>query len=114
MREGNIFSLCVISHLDGGGGVPPSQVQARGGGYSLPRSRCGGGGYSFPGPGGGGGRYPLARSGQGWAGVPPRPGQIPGQWGTPYRNSIACTCYAAGGMPFTFTQDFLVYKKLKS
>ena len=28
---------------------------------------------------------------------------------TPYWNRIACTCYAAGGMPLTFTKDdFLV------
>ena len=30
--------------------------------------------------------------------------------GTPNQNSIACTCYAAGGMPSAFMQeDFLVY-----
>ena len=42
----------------------------------------------------------------------PHPGQVPG-WGggTPYQNSIAYTCYAAGGMPLAFTQeDFLVLK----
>ena len=32
-----------------------------------------------------------------------------GQGGTPYWNSIACACYAAGSMPLAFTQeDFLV------
>ena len=38
----------------------------------------------------------------------PCPGEVPG-WGvTPNWYSIACTCYAAGGMPLAFTQDFLV------
>ena len=37
-------------------------------------------------------------------GVPTFPGG-----GAPYWSSIACTCYAAGGMPLAFTQeDFLV------
>ena len=43
---------------------------------------------------------------------PPNPGIRPGWWGggTPHWNSIACTCYAAGGMPLAFTQeDFLVH-----
>ena len=36
-------------------------------------------------------------------GVPlPHPGQVPGQGGTPNQNSIACTCYAAGGMSLAF------------
>ena len=46
-----------------------------------------------------------------WDGGTPHQGQVPGQdWGgTPNWNSIACTCYAAGGMPLAFTQeDFLV------
>ena len=60
-----------------------------GGGYHLPRSRWEG--------------YPLLRSRQG---VSPSQVQVGG--GT-YWNSIACTCYAAGGMPLAFTQeDFLV------
>ena len=30
--------------------------------------------------------------------------------GYPNQNSIACTCYAAGGIPLSFTQeDFLVF-----
>ena len=44
-------------------------------------------------------------------GYPPYPGQAPRQdWGgTPNRKNIACTCYAASGMPIAFTQeDFLV------
>ena len=46
----------------------------------------------------------------GTGGVPPVPGQDRGAGGYPIQNSIACTCYAAGGMPLAFTQeDFLVY-----
>ena len=80
MGEGNIFSLCVSSHLDGGGGgvepLPRSRLGGRG--YPLPRSRWG---YHLPRPGGG---------------------------GTP--TGIACTYYAAGDMPLAFTQeDFLVF-----
>ena len=59
------------------------------------------------------GEYPLPRSGQEGMSLP-RSG-----WGVPdlgpglrvpsNQNSIACTCYAAGGMPLAFTQkDFLV------
>ena len=77
-----MFSLC-----------PPLRV----GGYPLPRSRWGGG-TPFSGPGGG---YPPRRSGR---------GTPPGKGYPPPGSSIACTCYAAGGMPFAFTQeDFLVH-----
>ena len=63
---------------------------------------------------GGGGGEPHPHPGQrGGAGtpLPHRPGQIPGRGGgTPYWNSIAGTCYAAGGMPLAFTQeDFLIF-----
>ena len=103
-------------------GVPPSQVQV--GGYPLSRFRWG---DPFPGPGLGDplprsrqGRYPFPGPDRGyphpgrgyptWEGVPP-PIQVRSQYGgsTPYRSSIACTCYAAGGVPLAFTQeDFLV------
>ena len=68
------------------GGGTPSQVQVGGtpstdGGYPLPRR-----------------------------GGTPHPVQILGWGGTPYRSSIACTCYTAVGMPLAFTQDdFLVF-----
>ena len=69
MGEGNIFSLCVSSHLDRGCYLPRWGV------------------YTFPG---------------GWGTT------LPGR-GTPYQNSIACTCYVLDGMPLAFTQeDFLV------
>ena len=71
--------------------------------------------------------YPPSRPGKEYChpdlvkGVPPPPptyrsekGQVIG-WGggTPNRNSIVCTCYAAGGMPLAFTQeDFLVFTYL--
>ena len=47
---------------------------------------------------------------QTWEWGTPYPGQVPGQGvSTPIQNSIACTCYAAGGMPLAFTQEgFLV------
>ena len=41
MREGNIFTLCVSPHLDGGGGGH-SLPRSRWGGIPLPRSRQGG------------------------------------------------------------------------
>ena len=75
-----------VSHPRSGQGVPKSQLRtgvpnSRSGVPSPPISRMG---------------YPLSRSG-------PRMGDTP-NW-----NSIACTCYAASGMPFAFTQeDFLV------
>ena len=92
------------TYLPGGGGYllsgldgrVPTQVWV--GGYLL-RS---GWGY-LPWEGGGGtylGRYPLPRIGT----PPPRVGTPP-----PHQNSIACACYAVGGMPLAFTQEnFLV------
>ena len=64
--------------------------------------------------------YPWGTPGQGYpwqgprAGVPcplaggtPQQGILP-----PNRSSIACTCYAVGGMPLAFTQeDFLVFNE---
>ena len=88
MGEGNILSLCVSSHLDGGGG----------GGVYLPSQA--GVGTPFPGLDGGVTLFPDrgVPTFLGWGG------------GYPYRNSIACTCYTAGGMPLAFTQeDFLVF-----
>ena len=87
--------------MGGWGWVPPCRPSR-----SDPRTGMGGWecGYPLPHPG----QIP-GRGGQGR--VPPHPGQIPG-WGvggTPYWNSIACACYAAGGMPLAFThEDFLV------
>ena len=95
------------------GGIPPSQVRT---GYPLPRSGQGTPsqvrlrGTPHPGP----------RSGWGVPGVPPasRIGYPPAAgWGTPPSsrsqvrtggetpnwNSMACTCYAAGGIPLAFT-----------
>ena len=78
MGEGNIFSLCVSSHLDGGGGtpiqltreIPPSKVQA--GGIPIQLT---GGVTPFPGPGGGG-------TTSSWQGV------YPSQAGIPHPSSI--------------------------
>ena len=91
---------------------------------SIPRL---GGGESTPIPGQDGG-YPIpdqdgvpptiSRMGYhpmaGWgyslsAGWGDPPSQVKTGGSTPNWNSIACTCYAAGGMPLAFTQeDFLV------
>ena len=88
------------------------EMGAGGMGVPLSRSRQGWG-------------YPLSRSdprmvgqaiapfqvqvGVGGQGYHPHPGQIPGHGGTPYWNSIACTCYVVGSMHLAFTQeDFLV------
>ena len=99
-----------------GGGVPSSQVRT--------------GGYPILGQDGGtpsqvrtGGGIPHPRSG--W-GVPPPPPPSAG-WGTPRSmsqvrirgypnwNSMACTCYAAVGMPLAFTQkDFLFFRMTSS
>ena len=120
-----------VHHFGGGVGGTPSQVW-KGLGVPHPRSGRGGGrvsqpkvwmegGYPIPGLDGG---YPIpgldrvggaqgTPSSPGWGtshqqdGVPPCPGQDGGgylNW-----NSMACTCYAAGGMPLAFTQEeFLV------
>ena len=93
-----IFSVC--SYLWGGGG-----------GYPLPRSRWG---YPFPGPGKGsrGWGTPIQVRSQGGGGggegqgvSPPRSDPRMGVGGTPYQNSIVCTCYTADGMPLAFTQE---------
>ena len=65
-------------------------------------------GWGYPHPNQQDGSTPVSRMGY------PFPVQVPGQDGgggvvTLNWNSIACTCYAAGGMPLAFTQeDFLV------
>ena len=76
--------------------------------------RMGGG----AGQGGGWGGYPsppgqMLGRGQGWGAgqvpLPHPPRSDPRTGGTPYWNSIACTCYMAGSMPLAFLQeDFLV------
>ena len=76
MGEGNIFTLCVSSHLDGGGGVPDHRS---------------GQGYPFPGLDGG---YPI--TGQG---VPcPRSGGVPhprsGRGGVPHPRSGGALGYS--------------------
>ena len=132
MREGTIFTgVClfafrggegrVVPHLADGGGGTPSQVQV--GGYTHPRGYPhppgpGKGitppphlGRGIPPPGPGKWVPPLSRPEKGYS--PPPPIQVRSQdgggGGTPNQNSIACTCYVAGGMPLAFTQeDFLV------
>ena len=90
MREGNSFSLCVSSDLGGGGTRPgphPGQIP-----------RCWGGGVYLPHP------TPSSRS------DPRKGGGVP-----LLEQLIACTCYAAGGMPLAFTQeDFLVKNSVKT
>ena len=111
------------------GGVLPSQVGGTtfpGGWYYLPRWGVlpPGGGTTFP----GGGYYfprgttflgvlpsrrllpPGGTTFPGGGTTFPGRGVSPSQaGGYPYQNSIACTCYGAGGMPLEFTQeDFLV------
>ena len=116
MTGGYIFSLCVSPHggvphpADGGGGVPPSAVQAGG----TPSSYQGG----TPSSWWGGvppyqvqvGGYPIQLI---WVGYPIQlmgGGTLAGGTPPPHQSSIACTCYAAGGMPLAFTQeDFLVH-----
>ena len=71
-------NVFTLSTIAGGGGTT---IWLTRGGYPLPRG--------------------LLPSQTGGVGV------LPSQVGsTPYRNSIACTCYAAGGVPLAFTQDF--------
>ena len=59
---------------------------------------------------GGGVGYPIP--GQDGGGAPSQV-RVRGTWGQgqdrgyPNQNSTACTCYAMGGMPLTFTPDFL-------
>ena len=98
MGEGNIFSLCVSSHLDGGGTTSTDR------GYPIP---CPDGGYPVPGQDSG---YPILLTGDTTiqdqdGGVPP----IQDWMGYPHpvrrQISIASTCYAAGGMPLAFTQE---------
>ena len=89
MGEGNIFSLCVSSHLYGGYPHPRSGRGSGGGGeVPKPRSRCerGGGGNpsqfqmggreEYPIPGLDRRGYPILLTGEGgipkdWTGVPP-------------------------------------------
>ena len=123
-----------VHHFGGGVGGTPSQVwkglgvphprSGRGGGVSQPKVWMEGGGLPNPRSGWG---VPHPRSGQGGGvprvlphhqdGVPPisRMGYPPVQvrigGGYLNWNSMACTCYAAGGMPLAFTQEeFLVYR----
>ena len=139
MGEGTVFSLSVHTSTRGGGtpyspdgggtpsfptgevppsflmggtpiqsqwGYPPSQVRTR----STPSQvRMGSSPQGYPHPD------------LGWL-MPPPPfsrmgiphaiqvrSEVRTEMGTPIWNSIACTCYAAGGMPLAFTQeDFLV------
>ena len=101
-------------------GVPPIQVQVRIGvspigrkGLPPPIGRMEVPPVKVPGQDRG---YFHARSGWGYPPVsrmgihPFRSGHRSGQGGgTPNQNSIACTCYAVGGMPLAFMQeDFLV------
>ena len=131
-REGG-----AVPHLADGGGTPfPGPG---GGGYPLPRSGLGGvpgpgRGYPLPSSRWGvppsqvqAGGHPLLRPGKGVLPYSPTLGRGSPhlELGTGYPppgirkgvppplqtwNSIACTCYTAGGMPLAFTQeDFLVY-----
>ena len=110
--EGNIFSLCVSSHLhEGGGGYnhpvdgggEGTTIQLMGGttiqlmgatpfsgpGRGVPTSQVQPGGYPFPGPAGGGGQYQVRSQDGGWGGYPS--GQIPGWgvgWVPPYQGQI--------------------------
>ena len=120
MGEGDIFSLFTSVE---GGGYP---IQPTGRGYPHLRS---GWGYPFqrqdPHPpvqvrsqDRGGRGTALSRSDprmMGWGRVPPSRSDPRMGGGTPYQNSIACTCYAAGSMPLAFTQeDFLVTNNIFS
>ena len=140
MTEGNVFTLSTISGWGGphpadwGGGVPlprsgqggtpsscwgvphsqvwtgvpPSQVW-----MGVPIQLTGGGGTPFPGLDGW-----VPHLGRGTpTRVPPQQGLTPTRGNPtppgvppPYRSSIACTCFAAGGVPLAFTQeDLLVF-----
>ena len=126
-------SVCLftrgVPHLGDWGGASPSQVQAGGtpspsAGWGTPPSRPGKGvpptwtweGVATPRPDLGREycpawtweEVPPCPDLEGGTPPPPSPGQVQGR-GYPNQNSIACTCYAAGGMPLAFTQeDFLV------
>ena len=128
-RGGYIFSLFVCSHLGGGGtrGAPPPLPHPAphldlDGGVQRPAPHLdldGGHPAPAPPPGPGGGRPTPPHPTPPWQAPPPGPGwgaPHPPTWTwmggcppTPHRNNIACTCYAAVGMPLAFTQeDFLV------
>ena len=137
MGEGNVFSLSVHTSTGkgyphpangcGGGPHPRSGglLHLRSGPGSTLIPSVDGGGYSHLRSGWGAGGLPLS---QVRTGLPPSAGYPPlAGWGTlirrvgyppvqvadqdggyPNWNSIACTCYAAGGMPLGFSQeDFL-------
>ena len=139
MREGNSFSLFVSQHP---GSTPSPSYNTSTGAMSFPGSTPSPYHNTFTGPmsfPGGTPWYPHpvmgTKSGQGvpqhgiplsWDGIPPQPGQTqPSQVGStlsqgtpspsrmlylPHRES---TCYAAGGMPLSFTQeDFLVIPRI--
>ena len=90
----------------GGGRYPhPGKIPGWGAGVGAGQAK-GGAGFPHPGQiqdgGAGWGWYPLSRSDLRMGGS--RVG------GTPYWNSIACTCYTAGGMPLAFTQENFLLK----
>ena len=63
----------------------------------------------YPLPPAGGPAWGTPQQGRPCLGYPPAGGPHPGYPPSPIRSSIACTCYAAVGMPLAFTQeDFLV------
>ena len=99
MREGNIFSLFVSSHLDRGGGgypiqlrgVPPSQVWTRGG-LPHPADR---GGTPFPGLG----RVPHPADGGGYPPGRVNPPPPPDQHSMYLLRGERCaSCVHAGGL----------------
>ena len=128
MTGGYIFSLSTsqvwvegVPHLRSRyGGVPqprsrPGLDRVRpklGTVYPLPQTWDGYPPPPRPGPPGPGTWYPTPWT---WDGVPP-PGPGTGLPAPPLdqvwirQSSTASTCYAAGGVPLAFTQDFLVYE----
>ena len=100
-------------------GTPqPGQISGQGGCWVSPQpgqilGQGGGAGTPPPQPGqiSGWGEWVRSDLRMGGAWVPPQARSDPRTGGgVPHWNSIACTCYAAGGMPLAFTQeDFLVY-----
>ena len=124
VREEVIFSVCLSVHIWGGGGYP---IWLMGGGYPIQVQV--GGGYPIQVQVGGAPAWGTPWQGMPTQGTPPQGGHPPrvpphpGLGGGPTQgtpppppsrsSSIACSCYAAVGMPLAFTQeDFLV--RLKS
>ena len=107
MTEGNVFTLSTIAWGTPFPGLDRGGIRKDG---STPPPRLGRMGYPPTPSQEGWGTPPPIQTWEWGTHTPPPPVQVRSQDGeTPNRNSVACTCYVAGGIPLAFTQgDFLV------